>query len=84
MLRTNVYLTQEQERELNRRATIAKKAKAQVLREVIDKGLQAIPIQKSFSTAKFMKLAEIAQEFRGKGKAPRDLSSNLDKHTWDE
>lgn len=84
MLRTNVYLTEEQERELNRRAAIVKKAKAEVLREVINKGLQAIPVQRSASTAKFMKLAEIAQEFKGKGKAPRDLSANLDKYTWDE
>lgn len=84
MLRTNVYLTQEQERELNKRAVAAKKAKAKILREVIDKGLQFVPIQKSVSTAKFMKLAEIAQDFKDKGKGPKDLSSNLDKYTWDE
>lgn len=84
MLRTNVYLTEEQERELSRRAAIARKPKAKILREVIDKGLQATPVQKSTSTAKFMELAEIAQEFKGKGKAPRDLSTNLDKYIWDE
>lgn len=84
MLRTNVYLTEEQERELNRRATIAGKAKAKVLREVIDKGLQATQSQKSTSTTAFMKLAEIAQAFKGKGNAPRDLSTNLDKYIWDE
>lgn len=29
------------------------------------------------STAKFMKLAEIAQDFKDKGKGPKDLSSKL-------
>lgn len=84
MLRTNVYLTEDQERELNRRAAIAKRAKAAVLREVIDQGLKTTPSQKSASTASFMKLAEIAQKFKGRGSAPRDLSTNLDKYIWDE
>lgn len=82
MLRTNVYLTEEQERELNRRAVIARKPKAKILREVIDKGLQATPVQKSTSTATFMKLAELGKRF--KGTAPKDLSINHDKYTWDE
>lgn len=84
MLRTNVYLTQDQEREINRRSIVAQKAKAEILREVITKGLQATPIQKSSSTASFLKLAEIAKRFRGKGTAPKDLSVNLNKYTWDE
>ena len=84
MLRTNVYLTEEQERELNRMAAVANKAKAEILREVIDKGLSASPVQKSASTSNFMKLSEIAREFKDKGKGPRDLSANLDKYTWDE
>lgn len=84
MLRTNVYLTEDQERAINRRATVARKAKAEVLREVITKGLQAIPGQKSSSTTSFLKLAEIAESFKGKGIAPKDLSANLDKYTWDK
>ncbi len=84
MLRTNVYLTQDQEREINRRAIVAQKAKAEILREVITKGLQATPAQKSSSTTSFLKLAEIAKSFKGKGTAPKDLSVNLDKYTWDE
>lgn len=82
MLRTNVYLTEEQERELNRRAVIARKTKAKVLREVIDKGLQATQSQKSTSTEGFLKLAELGKRFKGTG--PKDLSINHDKYTWDE
>lgn len=84
MLRTNVYLTEEQERELRMRAMIAKKPKAEILREVIDKGLKTAPMQKSTSTEVFMKLAKIAEQFKDKGTAPHDLSANLDKYTWDE
>lgn len=84
MLRTNVYLTEDQQREIILRATVARKAKAAVLREVINKGLQATPVQKSSSTASFLKLAEIARQFKGSGTAPKDLSANLDKYTWDK
>lgn len=84
MLRTNVYLTEEQERELKMRAAIAKKPRAEILREVIDKGLKTTPMQKSTSTESFLKLAKIAEQFKDKGTAPSDLSANLDKYTWDE
>lgn len=84
MLRTNVYLTEEQERELKTRAAVAKKPKAEILREVIDEGLKTIPMQKSASTQVFIELAKIAEQFKDKGSAPRDLSQNLDKYTWDE
>lgn len=84
MLRTNVYLTEDQQREIILRATVARKAKAEILREVINKGLQATPIQKSSSTASFLKLAKIARQFKDKGTAPKDLSVNLDKYTWDK
>lgn len=82
MLRTNVYLTEEQDREIRRRSVMARKAKAEVLREVIDKGLQVSQLQKSTSTEAFLKLAELGKRF--KGTAPKDLSINHDKYTWDE
>lgn len=82
MLRTNVYITEEQARELNLRAVITQKPKAEVLREVIDKGLKTIPVAKSTSAEVFLKLAELGKKF--KGTAPRDLSVNHDKYTWDE
>ena len=84
MLRTNVYLTADQERAIKARAEVAQKPKAVVLRELIDKGLKASSMQKSASTEVFIRLAEIAENFKGKGVAPKDLSSNLDKYTWDE
>lgn len=84
MLRTNVYLTQEQERMIKAQAAIVQKPKAEVLREIIDKGLKASSLQKSASTEAFVRLANLAENFKGKGTAPKDLSRNLDKYTWDE
>jgi len=84
MLRTNVYLTQEQERMIKAQAAIVQKPKAEVLREIIDKGLKASSLQKSASTEVFMRLANLAENFKGKGTGPKDLSRNLDKYTWDE
>ena len=84
MLRTNVYLTEQQEREIRLRAAISKKPRAEVLREMIDKGLKSASVQKSASTESFLSLAKIAEQFKGKGTAPKDLSGNADKYTWDE
>lgn len=84
MLRTNVYLTEEQQREIKTRAAITRKPKAEILREIINSGLKAVSVQKSASTQTFLKLAVIAKQFKGKGTGPKDLSINLDKYTWDE
>lgn len=83
MLRTNVYLTAEQEREINLRAAVAKKPKAAVLRDVIDQGLKTSPRQKSASAEAFVRLGEMAKKFKGKVKGPKDLSQNIDKYLWD-
>lgn len=84
MLRTNVYLTEDQQREIKTRAAIARKPKAEILREIINSGLKTAPVQKSASTATFLKLASVAKQFKGKGTGPKDLSINLDQYTWDE
>ena len=84
MFRTNVYLTEEQEIGLKMRAAIAKKSKAEILRDFIDEGLKSTPAQKSTSTESFLKLAKIAEQFKDRGTAPKDLSANIDKYTWDE
>ncbi len=84
MLRTNVYLTEDQERAIKVRAAIMNKPKAEILREVISHGLKATSVQKSASTATFLRLASIAKQFKGKGTGPKDLSANLDEYIWDE
>jgi len=84
MLRTNVYLTEEQERAIKFRAAITKKPKAAVIRDIIENGLKVTPAPKDTSTQIFLNLAKLAEEFKDKGTAPKDLSTNLDKYIWDE
>ena len=84
MLRTNVYLTEEQERAISQRAAVTKKPKAAVLRLIIDQGLKTFSIQTSSSVLGFLKLGEVARQFKGKVKGPKDLSQNIDKYLWDE
>ena len=84
MLRTNVYLTEEQERAINVRALASKQPKAAVLRSLIDQGLKASLSQPFPSTQAFFKLGKIAEQFKGKVTGPKDLSSNIDKYLWEE
>ncbi len=80
MLRANVYLTEEQIREIDTRARIAKKPKAEILREVVDNGLKATPMQKSQSAKVLLEIAKAAKKFKGSG--PKDLSINHDYYLW--
>ena len=82
MLRTNLYLTEEQDKEIARLAVFTKKPKAAVLRHLIVYGLKNSSLAKSSSTQALLKLADLAERLKSKG--PKDLSANLDKYTWDE
>ena len=83
MLRTNVYLTEKQAKEINLRVSMTKKPKAAILRDIIDQGLKTNPLSASPSATGFMKLGQIAKQFKGKIKGPKDLSQNIDKYLWD-
>ena len=82
MLRTSLYLTEEQNREITRLAVVVKKPKAAVLRHLIVFGLKNASLAKSSSTRALLKLADLAELLPGKG--PKDMSTNLDKYAWDE
>jgi hypothetical protein len=82
MLRTNLYLTEEQNNEIVRLAVATKRPKAAVLRHLIVFGLKNSSLAKFNSTQDLLKLASLAETLPGKG--PVDLSANLDKYAWDE
>jgi len=84
MLRTNVYLTEEQEREISLRAAMSRKSKAVVIRDLIEQGLKVSPVPASPTANAFVKLGKIAGQLRGKVKGPKDLSQNIDTYLWDE
>jgi hypothetical protein len=83
MFRSNVYLTEKQEKEIKRIALHAQRPKAVVLRELIEYGLQARP-EHGNGIDSFMQLGELAAKYKGKVSGPKDLSQNLDRYTWDE
>lgn len=82
MLRTNLYLTEEQNREITRLAMVTKKPKATILRHLIVFGLENSSLVKPSSTQALLKLADLAETLSSRG--PADLSVNLDKYAWDE
>ena len=82
MLRTNLYLTEEQNREITRLAMITEKPKAAVLRHLIVFGLKNDSLAKSNTAQALLRLVGLAETLPSKG--PKDLSANLDKYAWDE
>jgi hypothetical protein len=79
MIRTQVYLTEEQARDIKLRAKREKKREAEVIRELLSEGLKTKPLKRKESTGEsLLRLAEIG------GKGPSDLSSRLDDYLYGE
>lgn len=77
MIRTQVFLTEEQVREIKLRAHAERRAEAEVIRELLDRGLSAVP-QHPRETAgeSLLRLSRIG------GQGPADLSSRLDDYLY--
>lgn len=80
MQRTHIYLPEEINRDLDYLAKIENKPKAEVIRIVLKKGIQALKPHKSQSAQALLLMAQQAKKFKGVG--PKDLSMNLDYYTW--
>ncbi len=79
MIRTQVYLTEEQARDIKLRAKREKKPEAEVIRKLLSEGLKIKPPKRHESTGEsLLRLAEIG------GKAPADLSSRIDDYLYGE
>jgi hypothetical protein len=77
MIRTQVYLTEEQARDIKLRAQRENKREAEVIRELLSKGLQSSSRTKHESTGdSLLRLATIG------GKAPADLSLRVDEYLY--
>lgn len=81
MYRTYVYLPEELRVEIETAAQSQKKSKAAVIRKALESGLKKSKAKKPNSVAALIKIAKFAK--RVKGTAPKDLSRNHDKYTWD-
>jgi hypothetical protein len=81
MVRTQVYLTEEQARDIKLRAKHEHKREAEVIRELVNKGLD-VSYRANRETAgdALLRLAKLGEELQVK--APADLSSRIDEHLY--
>ncbi len=77
MIRTQIYLPEELYREIGWLAKKEKKAKAQVIREAIEKKVEK---KRGNAGETLLKLAAMAKKYKWKG--PKDLSTNHDKYLY--
>lgn len=82
MLRINIYIPEELNKRLDFTAKAKRKAKAEVIREALNKGLVSLQKSKSPSAQALLNLAKMAEKIPTKGRVPKDFSKNLDYYTW--
>jgi hypothetical protein len=79
MIRTQVYLTEEQARDIKLRAELENKREDKVIRELLNLGLKKASHERQESTGEsLLRLAAIG------GKGPADLSTHIDDYLYGE
>jgi len=79
MIRTQVYLTEDQARDIKLRARRENKHEAEVIRELLNEGMKKSASKALESTGEsLLRLATIG------GKGPADLSSRVDDYLYGE
>ena len=77
MIRTQVYLRDEQTEDIKLRAKLQNKAEAEVIRELIDVGRSVINSAQQETTGNaLLRLAKLGEKLQVK--APSDLSTRID------
>lgn len=79
MIRTQVYLPKSLYQHIDLVAKKEKKAKAQVIREVLEDGVKR---KQNNSGRVLLEIATMAKKYKWKG--PKDLSRNIDKYLYEE
>jgi hypothetical protein len=81
MIRTQVFLTEEQARDIKLRAKREKKREAEVIRELLNMGFNASRSPRGETTGEaLLRLAKLGEKLRVK--APADLSSRIDDYLY--
>jgi hypothetical protein len=79
MIRTQVYITEEQARDIKLRAKRENKREAEVIRELLREGMKTSTTNVQESTGEsLLRLAAIG------GKGPSDLSTHVDDYLYGE
>jgi hypothetical protein len=83
MIRTQVYLTEDQIRDIKLRAKREDKPEAEVIRELLATGIDAYRRQDRETTGDaLLRLAKLGKKLQVK--APADLSTRVDDYLYDE
>jgi hypothetical protein len=83
MIRQQVYLTEEQVRDIKLRAKRERKREAEVIRELLSEGLRTVTRQQQESTGDaLLRLAKVGESLGATG--PADLSSRIDDYLYGE
>ena len=79
MLKTYLYIPDHINEKIDHTAKAQKKAKAEVIRQALEEGLNALEKRKSGGAESLLKLAEIGRKFRLRGVHD---SSRMDELLW--
>jgi hypothetical protein len=83
MIRTQVYLTEEQARDIKLQAKRENKAEAEVIRELVNTGLDVSQrANRETAGGALLRLARLGEELQVQ--APADLSSRIDEYLYGE
>jgi hypothetical protein len=83
MIRKMVFFRNEQARDIELKAKREQRHEAEVIRELIDKGLEASRRVKRETTGEaLLRLAKLGEELQVK--APADLSARIDEYLYDD
>lgn len=82
MQRFYINLTPELSEQIEVKARVAKKTKAEITRQALEIGLEQIESPKSTSAQALLNLAQIAEQIPTQGKVPVDAVENMDFYTW--
>jgi hypothetical protein len=81
MIRTHIYITEEQARDIKRRARRERRRESDVARELLERGrFVSQGRRQEFLGDALLRLAEVGKKFGLTG--PTDLSTNLDDYLY--
>lgn len=80
MLKTYLYIPEHLNKKIDYTAKAQNRSKAEVIRQTLDVGFDALEKQKSGGAEVLLKLAEFAKKQKIKG--PKDGSTNHDYYLW--
>lgn len=80
MLRINIYIPEDLNRRLDLAAKSTYKAKAEIIRQALEKGISAVQQQGTASVQVLLKIIELGKKYRVKG--PKDAVENFDEYLY--